>query len=158
MKKGIVGILGAVVGAVAGGIAIGRLSGKSIEQKSEKIDKFKGYYNMLNQWLALKQKGQRLEKYFVDNGYKTIAIYGMGEMGNRLYDELCDTEIKVKYAIDKVAGSTFSELDVREVDSELDAVDAVIVTAIFAFDEICEELEDKLDCPLISLDDVIYEL
>lgn len=157
MKK-IIEVLKVALVVAVGDVVIEHLLGKSTKQKSAKVDKFKGYYNMLNQWLILRQKGETLEKYFRDNGFKTIAIYGMGEMGNRLYDELCNTEIEVKYAIDKAVGSHFfSELDVRDIDSALDEVDAVIVTATFAFDEISEKLENRINCPIISLNDVVFE-
>lgn len=158
MKKGIfTGIVG-IAGVVAGATAMSKVKGKAIETKSEKVDKFKKYYNMLNQWLMLKQEGKSLEKYFLDNGYKTVAIYGMGEMGNRLYDELKDTGIEVKYAVDQNAAGTYSELDVIDKDSDFEDVDVMVVTATFAFDEIEEEISEKVDFPIVSLDDVVYEV
>ncbi len=158
MKKGGVAVLAAIIGAAAGAAGSGYLGQKQVGQKSEKVDKFKSYYNMLNQWLILKQEGKTLEKYFTDNGYKTIAIYGMGEMGNRLYDELKGTGIEVKYAIDKDAAGIYSDLDVVDVEDEFEEVDAVIVSAIFAFDEIEKILSEKLNCPIVSLEDVVYEI
>ena len=159
MKKGGVAILGALLGAVAGAAGAGYVGSKQVSKKTVKVDKFKGYYNMLNQWLILKQEGKNLSEYFVTNGYKTIAIYGMGEMGNRLYDELKGSDITVKYAIDKNAASTYSELDVIDPDvAEFEAVDAIIVTATFAFDEIEEMLSEKVECPIVSLEDVVFEV
>lgn len=157
MKKGGIAVLSTLIGAAAGAAAVGKVQGKTISQKAEKVDKFKGYYNMLNQWLVLKQEGKSLEKYFTDNGFKTIAIYGMGEMGNRLYDELKGTSVTVKYAVDKNAASTYSELDVIDPDDDYEEVDAIVVSAIFAFDEIEEMLSDKVDFPIVSLEDVVYE-
>lgn len=157
MKKGGVAVLSTLIGAVAGAAAVGKVQGKTINQKAEKVDKFKGYYNMLNQWLVIKQEGKSLEKYFTDNGYKTIAIYGMGEMGNRLYDELKGTSVTVKYAVDKNAASTYSELDVIDPEDDYEEVDAIVVSAIFAFDEIEEMLSDKVDFQVVSLEDVVYE-
>ncbi len=156
MKKGTVAVLSTIIGAVAGAAGSGYLGNKQVNLKSEKVDKFKGYYNMLNQWLILKQEGKSLSEYFKANGYKTIAIYGMGEMGNRLYDELKDSEIDVKYAIDKNAASTYSELEVFELEDVLSEVDAIVVTATFAFDAIEEEICTKVGYPVISLDDVVY--
>lgn len=157
MKKGMVAVLAAVAGAAAGAFGVGTMEGKVIEKKEGKIDKFKSYYNMLNQWLILKQEGKSLVKYFTDNDYKSVAIYGMGEMGNRLYDELKGSGVSVKYAIDKEAGTTYAEVEVKELDEELEPVDVVVVTATFAFDEIKEKLNEKIDFPVVSLDDVVYE-
>lgn len=158
MKKGVVAVLATLFGAAAGAAGSGYLKQKAVDQKTQKVDKFKGYYSMLNQWLTLKQEGKSLEKYFVDNGYKNIAIYGMGEMGNRLYDELKGSSIKVAYAVDQNAASTYSELEVIEPEDELKEVDVLIVTATFAFDEIEKELSDKVTCPIVSLEDVVYEV
>lgn len=158
MKKGTVAVLSAIIGAAGGAAGVGYLGIKQVEQKAEKVDKFKGYYNMLNQWLILKQEGKNLSEYFKSNNYKTVAIYGMGEMGNRLYEELKDSDIEVKYAVDKEAESTYSELDVIELESDFDEVDVMVVTATFAFDEISEDISDKVDFPVISLEDVVYDI
>lgn len=157
MKKGFLALTGAVVGVAAGATAMNKLQGQVVDAKDAKIDKFKGYYNMLNQWLILKQEGKSLEKYFIDNNYKTIAIYGMGEMGNRLYDELKNTDIEIKYAVDQNAAGTYSELEVLEKEDDFPEVDAMVVTATFAFDVIEEELSEKVEFPIVSLEDVVYE-
>lgn len=159
MKKGVVAVLSTVVGAVAGYVGNDHINKKKISAKQKKIDKFKSYYNMLNQWLMLKQEGKSLESYFVDNDIKTIAIYGMGEMGNRLYDELINSDsVEIKYAIDANAANAYSEIDVLDIEEYLPEVDMVIVTAIFAYDEIVEKLSDKGDFRIISLEDVVYSI
>ena len=157
MKKGTVAVLSTMIGAIAGAVGSGYLGTKEIEKKTEKVDKFKSYYNMLDQWLILKQEGKNLENYFIDNNYQTIAIYGMGEMGNRLYEELKNSTIKVMYAIDKEAASAYADIDVFEPNDDLAPVDVIVVSAIFAFDEINETLSEIVDYPIISLEDVVYE-
>lgn len=158
MKKGLLTGVSLLTGAIAGAVAMNKLKEQAVDAKAEKIEKFKGYYNMLNQWLVLKQEGKSLTEYFVNNNYKSIAIYGMGEMGNRLYDELKNSEIEVKYAIDKNAAGTYSEVDVIEKDEDFPEVDAIVVAATFAFEAIQEELNEKVDWPIISLEDVVYEI
>lgn len=158
-KSGIVKVVCSVIlGIIAGGTLSNYFKNKIIDRGNKTVDKFKNYYSLLNQWLSLKNEGKSLEKYFIDNGYSTIAIYGMGEMGNRLYEELKRSSITVKYAIDKNAGSAFSELEVYNLEEDLEEVDVVVVTAVFAFEEIYEELSGQVDFPIISLEDVIYEL
>lgn len=158
MKKGVLTGVSLLTGAVAGAVAMNKLKEKAVDSQAEKVDKFKGYYNMLNQWLILKQEGKSLIEYFNKNGYKSVAIYGMGEMGNRLYDELKDSEIELKYAIDKNAAGTYSELNVIGKDDDFPEVDVLVVTATFAFDEIEDELSGKVDWPIVSLEDVVYEI
>lgn len=158
MKKGLLAVCTAIVGATAGATASGQIMGKQIEQKDKKIAKFKTYYNMLNQWLLLKQEGKKLEEFFLSQGYKSIAIYGMGEMGNRLCDELKNSEVKIKYAIDKETICCDYEIEVLEPDEDLEAVDVIVVTAVFVYEEIEAMLSEKANHPIISLEDVIYQL
>lgn len=96
--------------------------------------------------------------FFTQNSYKTVAIYGMKELGERLYDELKDSEIEVKYVIDKNADTIYADVDVIEPEDTLEDVDVIVVTAIHYFDEIEEALGAKVDYPVISLEDVVYEL
>ncbi|MBO5468259.1 MAG: hypothetical protein J6A03_00755 [Lachnospiraceae bacterium] len=158
MKKGIIGFVGLVTGVIGGVIVGGKLISGRVETVSPKVDKFKGYYNTLNQWLMLKQQGISLEKYFTDNKYNKIAIYGMGELGNRLYDELKDSSIEVKYAIDQNAMAVYSNIDVVDMDEITDDVDVVVVTAVFAMEKVESELQLKISCPIVSLEDIVYEM
>lgn len=154
MKKGIIALLGGITGTIAGGIFVGKTCSKTIALKTDKINKFKSYYNMLNLWLILKQQGKTLEQYFADNGYKTIAIYGMGEMGNRLYDELKGSSIRIAYVIDQEAGR-YTEIASRSPKDQLDDVDVIVVTAVFAFEEIKNNIRTKASCPIVSLEDIV---
>lgn len=156
MKKGIT-FLTTVIGTAVGAVVSGKIAGRTINQRNEKVNKYKSYYNMLNQWLVVKQEGRSLNNYFKEKNYETIAIYGMGEMGNRFYDEIRNGSVKVAYAIDKNAAYTYSDLEVLDLNDELPPVDAVIVSAIFDFDNIISDLEELVSCPVISLEDVVYE-
>ena len=113
---------------------------------------------MFNQWLSLKQEGKTIDKYFIDNGFHRIAVYGMSYAGERLIDDLKGTEIEVAYGIDRNADRIFSEVEIVNIDDSFQPVDAVVVTAIYNFDEIEEKLCDQVDCPIISLEDIIYEI
>lgn len=122
------------------------------------VEKLKEFYNILNQWLILKQEGKSLAEYFEQNHYKTVAIYGMKELGERLYDELKDSDIQVKYAIDRNADQIYAEVDVVTPDDGLAEVDVVVVTALHYYDEIEGMIADKVDCPVVSIEDVVYEI
>lgn len=158
MKKMGLGIAG-LAGMILGGGIVEIVEKKNKKSKNKSIDqntkRLKSYYDILNKWLSMKQKGESLEEYFLDYGYKSVAIYGMGELGKRLYDELKDTSIKVLYAIDKNSGGKYLDIDIKSPDEDLPEVDVTVVTAVFAFDEILSELEDKLSSQIISLNEVL---
>ena len=64
----------------------------------------------------------------------------------------------VKYVIDKNAETIYADVDIVRPEDTLEAVDAIVVTATYYFDEIEEALCEKVDCPVISLEDVLYEV
>ncbi len=157
MRKGVTAVIAAVLGTITGTFATGKILGDKINKKEKKIDKFRNYYNLLNQWLILKQEGKSLIKYFKDNNYKSIAIYGMGELGNRLYDELKNEKITVSFAIDKEPYNKYSEIKVIDIDDKFDNADVIVVTPVFDYDAIEVELAEKTDIKVISLEDIIYQ-
>lgn len=162
MKKGFGGVLstmaGMAAGAVAGGVAAKKTSSKMIRELEEGHAKVHELYMAFDQWLRVRQEGKTLVEYFKKQGYKTVAIYGMKELGERLYDELQGSDITVKYVIDKNADEIYADVDVITPDEELEPVDVIVVTALYFFDEIEEMLSDKVDYPIISLEDILYEV
>lgn len=158
MNKGIISILSAVTGAGVGAAAVGKVMGDKANSWHQMSDKHLALFQMMNQWVRVKQEGKNLSQYFEANNYKNIAIYGMSYAGETLVEELRNTNINVKYAIDKNANKIYSEIDIATMEDDLEEVDAIVVTAITFFDEIAEKLEEKIDCPIISLEDILYEV
>lgn len=158
MKKIGTTILAALTGGLAGASAVSQIWRRKCAISDDREKKFLEFYNILNEWLIIKQTGRSFVEYFEKNQYKTVAIYGMKELGQRLYDELKDSNIKVAYAIDQKADKIYAEVDIVTPDDDLPKVDVIVVTAIHYFDEIEENLSGKVDYPVISLEDIVYEL
>ncbi len=158
MRKTTLFILSTIMGTVAGmGIAISSME-KSIRKKSDMSDKHLALFLMMNEWVKVKQEGKNLAEYFERNGYKKIAIYGMSYVGETLLEELNESDIEVLYAIDKNAESIYSNIDVVNMEADLQEVDVTVVTAITFYDEIERKLKGKLKCPIVSLENILYEL
>lgn len=162
MKRGSGRVLstlaGIVAGAAAGGIAAGSASSKKIKELMDGHAKVHELYMAFDQWLRIRQEGKTLVDFFERNHYKTVAIYGMKELGERLYDELEGTGVTVKYIIDRNADTIYADVDVVTPDDELEPVDVIVVTAIYYFDEIESMLSEKVDYPVVSLEDILYEV
>lgn len=158
MKNKVISVLSALTGVALGAGIVGKVTGKSLNKVRSMSDKHFALFQMMNQWVKVKQEGKNLSKYFEDNGYKRIAIYGMSYAGETLIDELKNTNVEVVYGIDRRSESLYADIDIVSIDDSLENVDAVVVTAITFFDEIEEILCEKLDCPIISLEDVLYEV
>ena len=144
MKKISSFILGCLLGS---GIVYTML--KYFEKPTEYIDKYRSYYNMQNQWILQNDRGNTIDKIMKGRGYKTIAIYGMGNVGEHLYNVLKNTDIKVMYGIDSKAVDT---------DYEIPNVDAIVVTIPFAFTSIKDSLEQKTANEIVSLEHILFEV
>lgn len=158
MKKSLISVLSAVTGAAVGAGAVGKKLFQKAKRAKFMSDKHLSLFLMMNQWVKVKQEGKNLASYFEQNDYKKIAIYGMSYAGETLVEELKNSNIEVEYGIDKNADSIYADIDVLTVEDDLESVDVVVVTAITFFDEIEEKLSEKMDCPIISLEDILYEI
>lgn len=129
---------------------------ETIENREQKLNRITAYHNILNHWWDIKNQKKSLEEYFEANDYNTIAIYGMGDLGCHLYEELKDSHINILYAIDKGICAEKVKVKMVRLNEELLEVDAIIVTPVHFYNEIKEQLEKKVSCPIISLEDVVY--
>lgn len=134
-------------------------SGKNILKKFDKIQlmskKHLSLFLLMIQWMKTKQEGKNIADFLEKTNYKNIAIYGIGCIGELLVNELKDTNINVLYGIDRNANSINSTIDIVSINDNFKSVDAVIVTAITFFDEIYKELSRRINCPIISLEDIL---
>ncbi len=97
MGKSKIGLLfSTAAGAALGAGAIYRIYQKKLSSSTKRAEKFKGYYEMLGQWITLKNSQVSIEDYFLNHDIHTIAVYGMGNMGIYLCQELKDSQIEVK--------------------------------------------------------------
>lgn len=160
MKKNT--ILTTAIGTAAGvlgGIAVEKSKKqKEIEQWKKLSDKHLTLFMLMNQWVKISQKGKCIGDYFEENDYKKVAIYGMSYVGERLVDELAGSCIEVEYVIDQRADTIYSDVDIYLPDDILPKVDVIIVSAIYYFEDIYNVLVNRVECPIISLEDVLNEL
>lgn len=105
-------------------------------------------------WLIKLEKNMYVETYFINHGYKSIAIYGMGYLGERLLKELEGTEVKVKFIIDQNKQSIYGGIPVLSMNDTFDSVDAIVITPVYYFYAIRKQLRTKTTCKLISIDEI----
>lgn len=158
MKQLIMAGLSALAGAVAGGTGAGIVVGKQSSRNQKLANKHLALYLMMNQWVKVKQENKSIAEYLESKGYKEIAIYGMNYVGETLLNELANSDVKVKYGIDKNAGTIYSFINVVTPDDDLAEVDAIVVTPITFYDEIKELLSSMIECPILSIEDILYNI
>lgn len=147
--------LAGIIGIV---ILIRKKTKKKLDALQQLSNKHLDLYLMMNQWVRVKQEGKNISNYLIENRYKKIAIYGMSYAGKTLIRELEKTEVEVAYVIDKHADDIYTDIKMISDANPSIKIDAVIVTAITSYNEIKEELQKKLLLPILSLEDILYEI
>ncbi len=127
-------------------------------QKKEKqiLDK-EEYLKTYEKWMNKVQDGKKLSSYFKDNHYHTVAIYGMGRIGRHLYRDIQSADIKVEYGIDRSV-LCYDTIKCYTLNDELPYVDLIIVTVSAEADNIINMLRKKIDCPIQSIDNILFML
>jgi hypothetical protein len=159
MKKCVILFLGILTGGSITSITMSKINNQIIENKNKKANKFKSYYTLLNEWLYIRQKNRSLTEYFINNGYKKVGIYGLGDLGSRLVDEFKETEIEVVYGIDRDIDYISYDIlvySLDEIERISKEVDVIVVTAVFAYDDVKDMLYKKLGIKVISLEEVVF--
>lgn len=118
-------------------------------------ERYKGYWRILNQWLILKEKGVRLDKYLIERGIRTAAIYGLGMLGKHLIEELNHSSIVLKYGIDRRTDGINLNIPVYSLKDDLPEVDIIIVTATYDYENIRKTLQEKVNYPMVSLTELV---
>lgn len=122
-------------------------------------DKFYEYFQLLNRWMIVRNEKKQIADYFHEENISKIAIYGMGELANRLFEELEGSDIQVLYGIDRDVCCTNSRItEVYYPDELLPEVDAVVITPFLSADGIRKNLDSKYPYKMIPLDNIIYSL
>lgn len=125
----------------------------------EKVNKLQDDYWLLNHWLEIKNEGKSVASYFMDKGYRHIAIYGMAELGNRLMEDLDGSSICVDYGIDhNICNSIARIREIYYPEDDLPETQAIVVSPYAAFEAIRKTLAERVDCPIISLEEVVWSV
>lgn len=114
------------------------------------------FYSLLYRWMEMKLAGEGAAERLMQMGYQSVAIYGAGNHGRLLYEDIKNSEVEVRYFIDKNKNSMPEcGLTVYTMDEELPEVDVIIITPYLEQQTIVQELKQKGDYTLLPLDRLI---
>lgn len=97
--------------------------------------------SILLDWLQLKISGKSICAALYSKDIRSVAIYGMGAIGELLYYELEIDDIRVLYGIDRKVKTSATGLSIYAPDSSNPPVDGVIVTSFHGVDQTIKELK-----------------
>ena len=134
------------------------VSCKTLLEREAELQKFQNLYNLMVEWTISKQDGKKIEAYLKKKNISCISIYGFAEIGQILYRELVDGEIKIVDVFDRRVFDNVLQISAISPEKGDVSVDAVIVTAIFSFDEIKRNLIQMGYKKILSLYNIVQDL
>lgn len=110
-----------------------------------------------NNWNMLVQRRKNIGVFLLESGYESVAIYGMGNFGQKLYDELQEYGIRVPYVIDKRPGYFSEVVKVLSPSEPIDGIDLLVVAVANEEDEIADKYRKNAICSVKTLSEILDE-
>ena len=151
-------VAGILLGVAIPCFFITKLQQNCINRWKNEAERNRGLFLLMEQWINIKQEGKNLKSYFEKNNYKRIAVYGMSHVGLRLIKELKESGIEIVYGIDRNAANIYADIKLVTMDDDFEAVDAIVITPIDGFEDICDALSKKINCSFLSIEDIVNEI
>lgn len=123
--------------------------------REQQIQKYRQFYRVFYKWLKVRQDGKSIADYIDENRVRNIAIYGFGDVGRLLYNELELQGVHVAEILDK------RDIEIGELIAKLkkplegNRQNTVIVTAMSDFEEIEKELKQAGYKEVLSFEDIV---
>lgn len=110
-----------------------------------------------NKWLRALCRGRKVEDYFCENNVMSIAVYGFGILGQALWEELENSNIKIRLVID--ARKKSEEIRICRLDEvQKTDVELVVNTALIDSGTFEKRIERKLGCRVVSIEEIVSSL
>lgn len=129
---------------------------RAFKQKDAQYNKMKRNFLLLYDWMDMERTGDNvLASILRDMGYREIIIYGWGYLGERLYRELENSQIKIKGILDKRYVNNFYHIPTYTLQNKLPSADAVIVAVLYDREKIKTDIAKLVNCPVIGLEEIL---
>ena len=122
--------------------------------------KFEKIAKCMDMWMQNREKNKSIGCYLNGKNIKKIGIYGYGMLGRHLVYELKEAGLEDVWIADRrdnISQDFYSFINLAKGDS-IPQTELVIVTALGNMEEIENMLRYKVDCPIVSLDEIVGEM
>lgn len=113
---------------------------------------------LYGKWLELKIGGESIEDYLKGKGISTACIYGWGHFGKILYEDLKNTDIDIRYILDRKSPNADAPVTVLKPDKKYEDVDIVIVSTMFDNEGIKARLREMGYKNVVTLRDIFINM
>lgn len=127
---------------------------QGLENRLKELDKLKNAMEIYDKWLEAGIKNKSIVSYLKSEGCYKVAIYGLGKMGIRLYQEI-KAEIDVVCFVDRNANYLEADIPVYMPDEIIPQVDLIIIALGDRENKILENVSEMIDYPVRGLEEIL---
>jgi hypothetical protein len=145
-------------GIIVGICIMAKICKRPLTEQKNRGDKNGRLYRLCCRWLNTAiDNDNNVESQLAQKEINSVAIYGMGGLGECLLKELTKNGISVRYIIDSRANMYVEKynLPIYLPEDNLPDVQAVIVTPVYDFEVIKGKLVGKINAEIISIEDLV---
>ena len=123
---------------------------KEYNQKQKLSRNFK----LINRWFEKKiENDDFIIEYLNDKGYRSVAIYGFGYIGELLYKDLRHFDVSVNYIIDNAAKN--KDIRIFSLKDDLPKTDVIVVAVSYDYENIETRIKSKVNVPVVFLEEML---
>ena len=158
MKNKVLYLILLLCSGVGGAVWMAHLCERALINENKRAERYVQNFNLSCDWIRILQDGRGIKEYFEKYPTNSVAIYGMGELGKCLKDALQKAGVPVAYLIDRDKKKWCGDIPAFDMQDELPKVERIIVTPIWDYNDIKEEIDKKIQTEVVSLKTVIEEI
>ncbi|WP_052212457.1 glycoside hydrolase family 99-like domain-containing protein [Anaerovibrio lipolyticus] len=119
------------------------------------LDRYRSYWRVLDLWVGMLERGDTPVDYLKKQGYSSVAVYGYGMLGKHLVYQLQQEGFNVRYVIDRQVEKNTDGVPLYSLNKNLPLVDAIIVTVLYDYDSIMNDIKRVLDVDVLPVDKLL---
>ncbi len=124
-------------------------------QTDRKIQKYRGYWEIMDRWLSMHDNGTSPADLLKERGITSISLYGVGMLGMHLVKDLQANGIAIEYGVDRMRYGIDIGFRVYSPDEELPETECMIITVPSEFESIRSTLAGKVKGELLNIGELI---
>ena len=132
------------------------LNSKALQGLNKRMERISLNSALVERWFTLRDKGISLADYIRSQSCESVAIYGLADFGNHVYEELVGTDIKL-IGVDRADIYNNFKMPIRKPEDDMSDIDMIIVTPYLQYEDICKTLRKHYTGRIISLEALITE-
>lgn len=122
------------------------------------LEKYANYFFLMHYWMRNIEEGKKLDVFFDNRGYKNVAIYGVGYLGEHFITQISNKYGPV-YTIDRgVVRYKGVECSLEDFRENASSADVIVVTPVTEYESIKETIKKYVEIDVVSLEEVILSM